>query len=527
MIRHGRSVGQVVPFSALRYLLVCLALAVTLFNPYAASVAPAASESDLREKLVAATGQERLRVLAQLARILRESGSDEAVGVAQEARALARRLNLPDVEGEALIDLAIAKRARGEYLLALEAGSEALQIARDTGNLRLAASAHNILGLTENSRDEPAAGLRHSLDELEISTKIGDRRALSQSLNNVGNSYRRLGDYPKALSHHRRSLAIKLELGDRDGAGFSHHNIGEVLADQGLHREALASWVRAEAEWRATGNRRALAAALKSQGVALAALGRLDEASQRLNASIDLRRDPPNPHGEADTLVSLGRVQLRLGKYDEAEASYSRALVLAEKLDQTSLIGDALAGLTAAAAARGNIQTAEGLLEKQFALQRRMRELERSRIRSEMRATLEAHEAQGRAELLGQQRALQDEKLRRGQAERNMALIAAVLLLALAVIAAYGFRIKRKSERSLRLQARDLELALAQVRTLRGMLPICAWCHRKARDEAGRWTDFETFVQDHTEAVVTHTICPECQERNFPRPPSVPFSPAE
>lgn len=57
-------------------------------------------------------------------------------------------------EGEALIKLAEERRARGEYALALEAGSEALRLARATGNRQLAADAHNILGLIENSRDQ-------------------------------------------------------------------------------------------------------------------------------------------------------------------------------------------------------------------------------------------------------------------------------------------------------------------------------------------------------------------------------------
>ncbi|HUE88772.1 MAG TPA: tetratricopeptide repeat protein, partial [Vicinamibacterales bacterium] len=389
----------------------------------------------------------------------------------------------------------------------------------------LSAQAHNILGIVENSRDEPAAGLRHSLEELEIFQKIGDRRGLSQSLNNVGNSYRRLGDYAKALEYHQQSLAIKLELGDRDGAGYSHHNIGEALEDQGLHKQALQSYTRAEAEWRAVGNRRALAAAIKSQGVALEALGLLEQSLRRLQASLDMRRDPPNPHGEAETLLSLGRVQLRLGRYGQAVTSYSRALDLAEKLDQTTLIADALAGLATAEAASGNVLAASGLLEKQIALLQRMRDQERSRVRSEMQATLDAHESERRAEQLEQEAVLREETLRRGTAERNMAIIAAALLLVTALIAAYGFSMKRQSEQRLRRQAGALELALAQVKTLRGMLPLCAWCHRKARDDQGRWTDFETFVQEHTDAVVTHTICPDCQETNFPKPPGGAVTP--
>lgn len=423
----------------------------------------------------------------------------------------------PVTEGEALISLALERRDRGEYALALEAGTEALRRARATGNRRLAAEAHNILGLTENSRDQPAAALRHGLDELRIREELGDRHGLSQSLNNIGISYRRLGEYEEALEYHRRSLAMKLELGDRDGAGFSHHNIGEVLADQDKHEEALESFVRAEAEWRAVDNRRALAAALKSQGQALASLDRPGQSIQKLNASLALRDDPPNPHGKAETLLILCRVQLLMERPAEALENCRSALSIAESLDQTTIIGDALSGLAAAEAASGNVPAAGSLLEKQLTLQRRMREQEQSRLRSEMRATLEAHEAEHHAERLENEAALREQALGRRAAERNMALIAALLLLVIAGIAVNRFRLKRESEQRFRRLAEELSLALGQVKTLRGLLPLCAWCHRKVRDDDGNWIRFENFVLRHTEAEVTHGICPDCKETTFPK----------
>jgi PAS domain S-box-containing protein len=55
----------------------------------------------------------------------------------------------------------------------------------------------------------------------------------------------------------------------------------------------------------------------------------------------------------------------------------------------------------------------------------------------------------------------------------------------------------------------QLQAALDEVRTLRGLVPICAWC-KKIRDEDGAWQDIEDYVRRHTEAEWTHCICPEC-----------------
>ena len=477
---------------------------------------PVEAPDELRVALARAGGRNRLDLLGRLARCLEGSGTDEALRVAEEARALARTLGDQRAEGHALISLAATRRARAEYALALDAGSEALAMAQATGDLSMAARAHNVLGIVENSRDEPAAALRHGLEERRLFEGLGDRRGLAQSLNNLGNSYRRLGDYARALEYHQRSLALKTELEDRDGAGYSHHNIGEVYSARGEHESALAAFTLAEEQWRSVGNLRAVAAALKSQGLALEALGRLDEALVRQRASLALRRSPPNPHGEAETLAHVARLLLRLGRPAEAAAAGRQALAIAERLQQTSLQGDVLAGLMAAETARGDPRAARRMLEKQVALLQRAREQEVSRLRSEMHATLEADAARRRAERLEQDAALKEEALRRGVAERNLALVAAMLLLATAGMALNGYRLKRASGERYRRQAIALEAALARVRTLSGLLPLCGWCHVNVHDSTGEWVRLETYVQEHTDARVTHGICPSCREAHFP-----------
>lgn len=74
------------------------------------------------------------------------------------------------------------------------------------------------------------------------------------------------------------------------------------------------------------------------------------------------------------------------------------------------------------------------------------------------------------------------------------------------------------AERTASLDARNLELtkALDQVRTLRGLVPICAAC-KKIRDDAGFWHQVEIYVHDHTEAEFSHGLCPDCIPTYFPK----------
>ena len=61
-----------------------------------------------------------------------------------------------------------------------------------------------------------------------------------------------------------------------------------------------------------------------------------------------------------------------------------------------------------------------------------------------------------------------------------------------------------------------LRQALNEVKTLRGILPTCAYC-KNIRDEAGDWHQLEEFIQSHSEAKFSHGICPECRQVHFPQ----------
>ena len=61
----------------------------------------------------------------------------------------------------------------------------------------------------------------------------------------------------------------------------------------------------------------------------------------------------------------------------------------------------------------------------------------------------------------------------------------------------------------------DLQDAIAKVNTLKGLLPICANC-KKIRDDKGRWEQIESYIREHSEAELTHSICPECAKKLYP-----------
>jgi YesN/AraC family two-component response regulator len=80
--------------------------------------------------------------------------------------------------------------------------------------------------------------------------------------------------------------------------------------------------------------------------------------------------------------------------------------------------------------------------------------------------------------------------------------------------------INGEKERQRHQQERDnliaeLQKALAAIKTLHGILPICSSC-KKIRDDKGAWTQMEAYITEHTDAEFSHGICSECAQKLYP-----------
>ena len=77
------------------------------------------------------------------------------------------------------------------------------------------------------------------------------------------------------------------------------------------------------------------------------------------------------------------------------------------------------------------------------------------------------------------------------------------------------FKNLKKVEEEREKLIRELQDSLVKIKTLRGLLPICASC-KKIRDDKGYWNQIEAYIQDHSEAEFSHSICPVCMKKLYP-----------
>ncbi len=73
----------------------------------------------------------------------------------------------------------------------------------------------------------------------------------------------------------------------------------------------------------------------------------------------------------------------------------------------------------------------------------------------------------------------------------------------------------RSLQKSLEYKNAQLQKALDEIKTLQGIIPICANC-KKVRDGRGFWNQVETYISKHSEAKFSHSICPTCVKVLYP-----------
>jgi len=73
----------------------------------------------------------------------------------------------------------------------------------------------------------------------------------------------------------------------------------------------------------------------------------------------------------------------------------------------------------------------------------------------------------------------------------------------------------KNTENQLRNEKEKLEAALAEVKKLSGLIPICGHC-KKIRDDKGYWNQVEAYIQEHSEAKFSHGICRDCAKKYYP-----------
>lgn len=74
---------------------------------------------------------------------------------------------------------------------------------------------------------------------------------------------------------------------------------------------------------------------------------------------------------------------------------------------------------------------------------------------------------------------------------------------------------RKRAQREREKLIKELQQALKEIRTLRGILPLCSFC-KKIRNDKGYWEQVDVYIHKHSQADISHSVCPECMKKHYP-----------
>ncbi|MBU4486058.1 MAG: tetratricopeptide repeat protein [Candidatus Delongbacteria bacterium] len=401
---------------------------------------------------------------------------------------------------------------------------------------------------------------------LEIYEEINDKSGISLSLNNIGLVYKDKGDYTKALEYHTKSLKLHEELDNKSGIATLYNNIGNIHYYQDNLTEAVEYYKKSAKIKESIGDRRGMSGSYSNIGGIFFRQKKYDEALEYFKKSISLNEEFGDRKGLSMGYNNTGLVYKKQGKYSLALECYQKSLAIKEAFGDKNgivLVRGCITSLylTQADSSKNTdektdlynmaIKNAESSLKiakeigalphentiyedlshawsglknykNAFEYSQKFIATKDSLFNNEKTKVIEEMETKYRTEKKEQENKLQELLLQKQKIYLFfMSTMSLVIIIAL-VLVIRSNAITRRTNRELKIaldeisrKNKELEDARDKIRVLSGLLPICSYC-KKIRNDDGSWGQMESYIDKHSEASFSHSICPICMDKYFP-----------
>ncbi|GAB1343666.1 hypothetical protein MASR1M101_27930 [Gemmatimonas sp.] len=500
-------------------LLLCWLLVLVPHAEAQSTVPPVAEARKIVDSLAKFRDKptEQASAMLQLARAFRNAAQPDSAGTAYRAAVdLATKSGDRAIRAEALLASGIHLLSVNQYDSALtqiqQARSLRLELGDSIGVWRTwnnTGAAHYQLGNYEqalNAFSEALVGRRREQDTIGI----------ARVLTNIGKVYQDWGQHARAEARLLEAVAMARASGDPGVLGYALHTLSQVYVDTRKFDTAyrtinasIASY--AKVNWNAFGNDSTGGWRLNAtvRGEALVREGRAREAIPVLDSVVELGRQRNDIRSQAKGMLLLGEAYAALGNAARARELLSRSVELSKSVEQRVFTLQALERLSEVEEQAGDARASLRALRVATAL----RDTIFNRSTAERLAAEESREERERQQY-------ENASLREAQ-QVQAAVIARQRLVVLLILLVLGLgsllivqlvrfnRLGRAREDALAKKNEELSQALNDVRTLSGLIPICASCKR-VRDDRGYWQAVESYISSHSDATFSHAICQSC-----------------
>lgn len=343
-----------------------------------------------------------------------------------------------------------------------------------------------------------------------------DTVGIARVLTNIGKVYQDWGQYDRAESRLQDAIRFARLANNPAILGYALNTLAQVYVDRGEYELAYRT---IDASMAAYSSRSPRVPSIDSLGGwrlnglaradALVRQGRAREALPLLDSVTVVGQESGSIRSVAKSQLLRGQAYAQLGDLARARALLTESYTLSKSVEQRVFMLTALERLSAVEEKAGDAVASLRALRSATALRDTIfNQATAERLAAEERREQRERELQENAALRQEQRE-QAQIIARQQV--TVALILVILLLgALLLFVLVRFnRLGKAREEALAKTNDDLRAALTDVRTLTGLIPICANCKR-VRDDKGYWQAVESYISSHSDATFSHAICQSC-----------------
>jgi tetratricopeptide (TPR) repeat protein len=359
--------------------------------------------------------------------------------------------------------------------------------------------------------------------------------------------YKRLGNYEAALASIHKSLDIYEDMArkssDSSGILISYGQLGDIYRIQKDFDKALYYQKEAFRMRTKTGSPVIIADAHATLGNLYLDMEQLESAEFHLKEALQLRLNNNAINGLPTIYYNLGKTHFLKGDGDLSKKMLQDGLEAAVKLKDRRPESDILYLLAKMKKEEGDYSTALDYFHRYVAVKDTLFNADVTERIAALQVQYEIEEQNRENQRLQQENLIKKLEVERSVTLRNflfllilffLSMVAGVLILYRQkmkdnkilieknqqISEAHDILQKEISERRKMEQEREkliaeLQESLNSIKTLRGLIPICANC-KKIRDDEGYYIQVEEYISNHSHAVFSHGICPDCMARLYP-----------
>ena len=423
-----------------------------------------------------------------------------------DALAVIQSLNDPVLSGRTLNNLANTYGQWGQYVKALNMYDKVRQYFETADFTEgLGWLNFSIARLYKQISDYEHA-LKHSQLALEyyqqISKSTGDSSGILICYGQLGDIYIQIGDLDKALEYHQVALRLRQKTGVKSAIADGYRGLGEIYYFRKDYPKAL----------------------------------------EYFEEALNLRRDIRTTTGSANLMKYIGLIYLEQGDIKKGRNYLKGALSLARKSRQRHIEKEVLGKITGIYLAERDFGKAEKYFKQYIAISDSVTNFEVSNKITSYLVNSEIEKQQKENLQLTQENRIAELEIAQQKSVQQILFLLAIsaLFILFGIIVLY----RQKSRDNKRLVANNTEIftahqqlkheideriivekeretlivelkdSLTRIKTLSGLIPICANC-KKIRNDDGYYEQVEKYIMDHSDAVFSHGICPDCMKKLY------------